>query len=199
LSIVSEAAAVYSLRGALRSNAQAKAKSKENAVRKIASICLLTAAAASLLLADEGAGTRRDVLGVQLTMNDAAVRKRLSEIGSLARKERKRQEVWTVRDDAFSHVVIGFEKTGELHYVTAVARSDKEAKRIRYEEIGPLSAAQQQGDAAINNFNYVWTLPEEEGRPAMQVIARGRDPAFLDTYSLKRSKTEAAGETEDDD
>jgi len=167
-------------------------------MRKSVAVYLLTALTATLVAVD-ASEVRPDILGLRLEMKDADVRKRLSEVGALARKERKRQEVWTVRDDAFSHVVVGFEKSGELRYVTAVARNDREAKRIRYEEVARIADAKQVGDPAVKNFNYVWTFPAEEGKPAMEVIARGRDETFLDTYSLKRTVTEADAEAEEDD
>ena len=168
-------------------------------MRKLISICVLIAAAASFLLADEDAQIRRDILGLRLNMAHADVQKRLNEIGTFVREERKQQEIWTARDDTFSHVAIGFDKQGQLRYVTAVARADEKAKRMRYEEVGPLAAAKQAGDPAIKNFNFVWSLPEEDGQPEMQVIARGRDETFLDTYTLKRNESEPAAEEKDEE
>lgn len=162
-------------------------------------IILWGAIGTSVLFAQESPPLRRDVLGVDLKMSQADVRKRLTEIGTFVREERKRQEIWTVRDETFSHVAIGFDKEDHLRYVTAVARADEKAKRMGYDEIGALADAKQAGDPAIKNFNYVWTVPAKDGAPEMQVIARGRDPAFLDTFSLKQIDAEPASGEKDDD
>lgn len=128
----------------------------------------------------------RDVLGIQLSMSREQVLKRLGEIGELVRHERKRQEVWTVRDETFSHVIVGFDQNEMIRYVTAVARADNEARRLPYSAAGDLEAAKQAGDVAIKNFNYQWEIPPRDGGPAMIVMARGRDPEYLDTLTLKR-------------
>jgi hypothetical protein len=74
-----------------------------------------------------------------------------------------------------------------LRYITAVAREDKEAKRVPYREVGNLAEARQAGDPKIRNFNYEWELPAGKGQPVTTVIAIGRDPKFLSTVSLKRN------------
>ena len=111
------------------------------------------------------------------------------------RDERKRQEIWEVRDDRFSHLIVGFDAKEKLRYVTATAREDKEAKRVAYSEIGTLEQAHQAGDPAIKNFNYEWRLSSEKGSGEALVIARGRDPEYLSTYSIKR----LAEDKEDDE
>jgi hypothetical protein len=114
------------------------------------------------------------------------VHKRLNEIGTFVRAERKGQEIWQIRDPSFSHLIVAFAKDGKLRFVTAVAREDPEAKRVAYEEIGNLDKARQAGDPSIKNFNYEWALPSQDGNPHLLVNARGRDPAFLTTHSLKK-------------
>ena len=139
---------------------------------------------------------RRDILGIRLDMTKEEVEARLKKIGKFVRDERKLQQIWEAKDKSFSHVIVGYEKGGPgLRYVTAVAREDKDAERIRYSDVGKLEAARQAGDPKINNFNYEWTLPPVKGHPEMLVIARGRDPEFLSTVSLKR----LGGGEEDDD
>ena len=130
---------------------------------------------------------KRDVLGVHLEMTREEAARRLGEIGTFDREERKQQEVWQVRDPSFSHVMIGMSKEGKLRYVTAIARQDAEAKRVPYSTVGDLSQARQAGDPAISNYRFEWTLPAANDQPAALVVARGRDPEFLSTYSLKRA------------
>jgi hypothetical protein len=123
-----------------------------------------------------------------------AVQKRLEEIGTFVRDERKRQQIWEVRDPSFSHLVVGFDANDRLRYVTAVAREDKEAKRVKYSDIGDTDTARQAGDVAIKNFNYEWTLTADKENKAGLVIARGRDPESLSTYSLKAAGAEEGDE-----
>ena len=144
---------------------------------------------AASLIAKEPA---RDVLGIQLTMSREQALQRLGEIGDFVRHERKRQEVWTVRNEAFSHVIVGFDQKEMIRYVTAVARTDQEARRLPYSSVGSLEEAKQAGDVAIKNFNYQWQVPAAAGAPPMMAIARGRDPEFLDTLTLKRVEPEQA-------
>lgn len=127
----------------------------------------------------------RQILGVHLNMTKDEAHKRLKEIGTFERDERKQQEIWKVRDESFSHLIIGADKQGKLRFVTAVAREDKEAKRVAYGKIGDLKQARQAGDPKINNFNYQWDLPAKKDGPHTLVMARGRDPKFVTTLSLK--------------
>lgn len=129
---------------------------------------------------------QRQILGISFKLAKDDVHKRLNKIGTFVRAERKSQEIWQIRDPSFSHLIVAFGKDGALRFVTAIAREDGEAKRVPYEEIGNLDKARQAGDPNIKNFNYEWDLPSQNGSPRMLVNARGRDPTFLTTYSLKK-------------
>jgi hypothetical protein len=153
--------------------------------------------ATSLVSAAEPA---REILGLRLNMSREAAQERLKAIGKFARDERKRQEIWEVKDNPhFSHVVVGFDARNTVRYITAVAREDGEAKRLRYDDIGSVDAAQQAGDPKINNFHYQWMLPAAGDQPEMMVSVRGRDPELLTTYSLKRLTDESGSPAEDKD
>lgn len=165
-------------------------------MRTLASLAVLLLALTSSLTTAAEPDVRREILGLRLDMTKEEVETRLKEIGKFVRDERKQQQVWEAKDKSFSHVIVGYEKAGPgLRYVTAVAREDKDSERIRYSDVGKLEAARQAGDPKIKNFNYEWTLPPIVGHPEMLVIARGRDPEFLSTVSLKR----IGGGEEDDD
>ena len=138
---------------------------------------------------------QRQILGINFRLAKDDVHKRLNEIGSFVRAERKSQEIWQIRDPSFSHLIVAFGKDGTLRFVTAVAREDGEAKRVPYGEIGNLDKARQAGDPGIKNFNYEWDLPSQNGNPRMLVNARGRDPTFLTTYSLKKVEEDSVGVT----
>ena len=139
----------------------------------------------------------REILGVNLKMTKEDAQKRLREIGMFVRNEAGWQEVWKVRDGSFSHLIVVFGKDGKLNYVTAVAAENKEAKRVEYQKIGSLKTARQTGDVEIKNFNYQWDLPSGEDGPHTLVIAAGRDPKFLTTYSLKNLDNAPAKEEKD--
>jgi hypothetical protein len=128
----------------------------------------------------------RQILGIRLSMTKQQVHARLKEIGKFVRDVSLKQEVWTVRDPSFSNILIGFTKDDQLRYVSAIAREDKEAKGIPYAKIGDLKTAKGAGDPKIKVYNYQWHLPAENGEPETLVIALGREPVNLSTYSLKR-------------
>ena len=142
-------------------------------------------ALASISVSASAQEVQRQILGIHLKLAKDEVHKRLGEIGSFVRNERKRQEIWQVRDQSFSHLIVAFGKNGKLRFVTAVAREDADAKRVPYGEIGNLEKARQAGDPNIKNFNYEWELPSHSDGPRALVSARGRDPTFLTTWTLK--------------
>lgn len=127
-----------------------------------------------------------EILGISLNMSQEEAQRRLREIGTFERQERKQQEIWKVRDRSFSHLIIAFNEEGQMRFITAVAREDEEAKRVEYGEFADLQKARQAGDVSVHNYNYQWDFPAERGKPPVQVSARGRDPKFLSTYSIRR-------------
>ncbi len=139
----------------------------------------------------------RQILQIRLRMSAKNVHERLRTIGKLVRKEEKRQEVWKINDASFSHLIVGFNKDDQLRYVTAAAREDKDAKRVPYDHIGDLKKAQQAGDPKISNFNYQWDLGADKDNPHLLVIAMGRDPKFLSTYTVKSLEDKPAAEEKD--
>ena len=166
-------------------------------MRTLVSLIVLLLALTNSFMPAAEPEVRRDILGIRLDMTKEEAQARLKEIGSFVRADRKQQEVWATKDKTFSHVIVGYEKEGPgLRYVTAVVRDDNDAERMRYSDIGKVEAARQAGDPAIKNFNFEWTLPSVPGHPKMLVIARGRDPEFLSTYSLKRLDGGGAAEEE---
>ncbi len=145
------------------------------------------------------AGTKpaRQILGLRLSMKTEEAHARLKAIGSFVRPVEGKQEVWKVRDPSYANILIGFNKDGELRYITAVARTDKETKPVPYASIGDLTKAKQAGDPKIKLYNYQWQLPVGKGQPKTLVLAIGRDPTHLSTYSLKRLGEGAAAEDGD--
>ena len=114
-------------------------------------------------------------------------RARLLEIGRLQREERKRQQVWEIRDPHFSHLIIQFDKAKLVHFVTAVAREDAQRERMRYSDVAELKNARQTGEAAKKNYRYEWGLEAAGKDPKIHIVAWGRDPQYLQYYSIERA------------
>jgi hypothetical protein len=127
-----------------------------------------------------------DILGVRLDMRPAAVRKALASIGKLDREERKRQEIWTVRDPRFSSLLIGYDREGGVRYVTAIA--DPAGQPVTYAEVVDIATAEHR--TAGPNHTYTWT----GGHPKYSVIVIG-DATRVEYLSLK----EGVGELEEDE
>lgn len=141
----------------------------------------------------------REIAGLRLSMTRAEAEKRLQEIGTFIRAERRRQEVWELRDPRFSHVVVGYEKEGSLRFVTTVARTGEKAERVAYSAVGSLAKAQQVGKPELRNFKYQWELPPRGAEPPTRVMARGTDPQFLSSLSLVRIDDGAVRPEEDEE
>ena len=129
---------------------------------------------------------RPEILGISLDMSRDAARTRLQSIGSLQKEDRKRQEVWAVKDSRISHLLIGYDADYHVRYVTAIARAD--GPRIRYQEVVDLKTAQ--GSNTPGNHKFTWEVEEHRGKEAFIIIARGRDAQYLDSYSVKKADQE---------
>ena len=130
----------------------------------------------------------REIFGVRIGMNGDEARTQLKKVGRLQREERKRQEVWEVRDPRFSHIIIQFEKGTQLvHFVTAVARADAQGQKMRYSDVGELKKARQRGEVAKKNYRYEWGLEASGKDPKVNIVAWGRDPQYLQYYSIERA------------
>lgn len=158
-------------------------------------VLLVTCAFASSSVA--AAKPARQILGLRLSMKTADAHARLKAIGTFVRSVEGAQEVWKVHDSSYANILVGFNKDGQLRYITAVARTDKDAKPVSYASIGDLAKAKQAGNPKIKLYNYQWHLPADKGQPETLVLAIGRDPTNLSTYSLKRLGEGAAAEDDD--
>lgn len=143
---------------------------------RLITLCILLAVGA---FAVEAKG-RPEILGIALGTSREAAQAKLKTIGRLEKQERKRQEVWAVNDPRVSHILVGYDPEYRVRYITAIARTG--GPRIRYQEVVDLKHAQRldyQG-------NYKFTLEARRGQFAYVTIAHGRDPQYLDSYSVKR-------------
>ena len=149
-------------------------------IKRVFGLCLLLALAASAGAAQ--AKVRPEIMGVALGMSREAAQARLKAIGQLEKEDRRRQEVWAINDPRISHLLVGYDADYRVRYVTAIARTD--GPRMRYQEVADLKSAQRLNSQG--NYRFTWEIPERRGQVAFVVIALGRDPNFLDSYSIKK-------------
>jgi hypothetical protein len=110
----------------------------------------------------------------------------LKSIGSLEKEDRKRQEVWAVKDSRISHLLVGYDADSRVRYVTAIARTD--GPKIRYQEIADLKSARRA--VVQGNHKFTWEIEARRGHDAFILIARGHDAQYLDSYSVKKADQE---------
>jgi hypothetical protein len=140
----------------------------------------------SILVSAAPARPRPEIMGISLDMPRDAARARLKVIGSLEKEDRKRQEVWALKDPRISHLLVGYDADYRVRYVTAIARTD--GPRIRYQEVADLKSAQSSNTPG--NHKFTWEVESHRGTAAFIIIARGHDPQYLDSYSVKKADQE---------
>lgn len=140
-------------------------------------LLLIVGVAATVVVA---ATPKSDIMGISLGMSRADARARLQSMGTLEREARKRQEVWAIKDERISHLLVGYDKELRVRYVTAIARHG--GPRIRYDEVADLKNAER----VQNQGNYKLTWQVAARPVAYLLIAHGHDPQFLDSYSIKK-------------
>jgi hypothetical protein len=151
-------------------------------VRKFVTALLLTLLVAAVAQA-KGKEPPKEILGIRVGMSQSDAHGRLRKAGRLEKEERKRQEVWALsRDRRFGHIIIGFDADNKVRYVTALARPD--GRRVRYSDLADVGRARQLN--GVKSYHYEWEVAGHDKRPAYVVMARGTDPQFLSSLSLKK-------------
>ena len=153
-------------------------------MKRLTSLLLLFVISVSVSAAT--ARPRPEIMGISLDMSRDDARARLKSIGSLEKEDRKRQEVWAVKDPRISHLLVGYDADYRVRYVTAIARTD--GPRIRYQESADLKSAQSSNTPG--NHKFTWEIEARRGRESFILIARGHDPQYLDSYSVKKADQE---------
>lgn len=125
---------------------------------------------------------RPEIMGIALGMSREDAQARLKSLGSLEKEDRKRQEVWAIKDPRVSHLLVGYDMEYRVRYVTAIARAG--GIRIRYQDVADLKKAEQVHSQGIHKFT--WEVAERRGQFAYVMTARGRDATYLDSYSVKK-------------
>ena len=129
-----------------------------------------------------GRTPRPEIMGVALGMSRDDALTRLRSLGNLEREEKKRQEVWAVKDPRISHLLVGYDTENRVRYVTALTRSG--GPRIRYAEIANIKQAQSAHNQS--HYKFVWEVAARRGQFAYVMIAQGHDRQYLDSYSVKK-------------
>ena len=137
-------------------------------------VCVLASAAPSK--------PRPEIMGIALGMSRDAAQARLKSLGNLEKEARKRQEVWAIKDARISHLLVGYDTDFRVRYVTAIARAD--GPRIRYDEVADVKNAQRVNTQG--NYKFTWQVAGRSGQFAYLLIAHGRDPQYLESYSVKK-------------
>lgn len=125
---------------------------------------------------------RPEIMGVALSMSREVAQARLKTIGRLEKEERKRQEVWAVNDPRISHLLVGYDTEYRVRYITAIARNG--GPRIRYQEIVDVKRAERSNTQG--NYKFTVEVAARRGQFAYVTIVHGRDPQYLDSFSVKR-------------
>ena len=158
-------------------------------------ICITVVAMAQCAKHSQSAiNPTRDILGISVGMNKQDATRRLEEIAVFERDERKRQQVWKMKDASrYSHVAIGYDEKNQIRYITAFVDKALAKERIRFADLGDLSKAKK--EITEPHHRYTWEVPAIEDKPGYFVIAYGSEPEFLSSCSL--NKTITASESED--
>jgi hypothetical protein len=152
----------------------------------------LAATAAALLLscvstAPVSRAPLTDIAGVRLDMPRDTVRSTLAATATFEREERKRQEIWTLRNDPrYASLIIGYTPEWDVRFVTAVAKPGGEP--VRAGDVLDLAAAEDR--AAGTTHTYTWATG------GYYVIGIG-GAERLEYVSLKKDPT--AKEEEEDE
>jgi hypothetical protein len=143
-------------------------------------LCLVFVFVLGVAASVSAATPRSEIMGISLGMSRSDARARLQAMGTLERETRKRQEVWAIKDERVSHVLVGYDPEMRVRYVTAIARTG--GPRIRYDEVADLKSAERLQNQG--NYKLTWQVAARSG--SYLVIAHGHDPQFLDSYSIKK-------------
>ncbi len=149
-------------------------------------VCIAAAALAQCAQHSQSAvNPPPDILGISIGMSKEDAKRRLEEIAVFERDERKRQQVWRMKDAArFGHIAVGYDENDRIRYVSGIVDKSIAKERIRYSDVGDLSTAKK--EIVEPHRRYIWDVPERDGKPAYSIIINGDEPEFVSIYSLNK-------------
>lgn len=122
----------------------------------------------------------KDILGLSIGMSKADVEKHLGVIAEFERNDRRRQELWRLRNDPhYSHLAVGYDQNDQVRYVTAFGDASK--ARVRFSEIGDLTKAKK--ELTEPHLRYTW-----DNVAGGKIIAYGTEGEYLSSLSIAKSE-----------
>ena len=153
-------------------------------MKRSVSLCWAIVLTVGVAASVTAATPKSEIMGISLGMSRADARTRLQSLGTMERETRKRQEVWAIKDERVSHLLVGYDPNMRVRYVTAIARTG--GPRIRYDEVADLKNAEQVQNQG--NYKLTWQVAARSG--SYMLIAHGHDPQYLESYSIKKVERE---------
>ncbi len=150
-------------------------------MRRLLTLCLVLLGV-GVLASAAPSKPRPEIMGIVLGMSRDSAQARLKSMGNLEKEARKRQEVWAIKNPRVSHLLVGYDTDFRVRYITAIARAN--GPRIRYDEVADVKEAQRVNTQG--NYKLTWQVAARSGQFAYLLIAHGRDPNYLDSYSVKK-------------
>jgi len=136
----------------------------------------------------------KDILGISVGMSKADAQKRLEEIAQFVSEDKKTGQLWQLKDDSrFKNIAVAYDTEDKTRFVTALVEKATAKERMRFTEVGDLSAAVK--EVVKPHHKYFWDVPANDNNPAYRVFAYGDEPELLTIYSL--SDLTKAGEVKD--
>lgn len=137
-----------------------------------------------------------DILGISVGMSKGEAEKHLNEIAKFERDERKRQQIWRLKNDPhFSKLGIGYDEEYRVRYITLFVDAAIATERIRFTDVGDLSKAK--AEIVAPHYRYIWEVPSIDGKPAYTLNIYGDNPEFVTIYSLSGKATVSQKEEEE--
>ena len=149
-------------------------------MKRVLSLCVLLGV--GVLASAAPSKPRPEIMGIVLGMSRDSAQARLKSMGSLEKEARKRQEVWAIKDPRVSHLLVGYDTDFRVRYVTAIARTN--GPRIRYDEVADIKTAQRINNQG--NYKFTWEVAARRRQFGYVMMARGHDPNYLESYSVKK-------------
>lgn len=137
-----------------------------------------------------------DIFGVKLGTDKTAAENLLRKVGELKNEAEKRQQVWTLNNDAhFDSLAIGYNRENRVRYITAFYEG-KASERMRFTDVGDVSKAKK--EVTEPHHRYSWEVPANDANPAYIVTIYGTDKEYLTTYSLAEKPGQNKEEEDED-
>lgn len=136
------------------------------------------------------------LLGISLGMKKADAEQRLRGIADFVAKAEKNQDLWQLRDDLhFDKLAVGYDREGEVRYITAFVNKETVRERIRFAEVGDL--AQARAEVLEPHYRHTWKMTGKEGGSDFIVSVYGDNPDFVTMYSVAKQNQSAEEEEEE--